>query len=244
MTRQNKRKLVLIISMLLFPVTLLYFSPALPIEGAFIGVINGSIFVFIALLISGIFLGRLFCAYLCPGGGIGECAMLVQTKTPKRGRRYYVKYIVWIILIAGTVFGHIVNTQPVKIDFLFATEYGISVHNLLYYMIYYGIVLLILLPALLSGKRAFCHYICWMAPFMITGVRIRKALRLPGLYISHSNENCISCKLCVKACPMSLSEEEIITNGAITNTECIQCAGCIDICPKKSLSYKMGKIPE
>ena len=238
MTRQNKRKLALIISMLLFPVTLLYLSPALPVEGAFMGVINGSIFVFIALLISGIFFGRLFCAYLCPGGGIGECAMLVQNKTPKKGRRYNIKYIVWIALIAGTVTGHIMNTQPVEIDFFFATEYGISVHNPFYYMIYYGIILLILLPALISGKRAFCHYICWMAPFMVTGEKIRIALKLPGLHISHSKENCNSCQLCVKACPMSLDADEILTDGAITNTECINCGTCVDICPKKSLSYK------
>ena len=164
--------------------------------------------------------------------------MLAQNKVPKKGRRYYIKYFVWIVMIAGTVFGHIVNTQPVEIDFLFGTEHGISVHNPFYYIIYYGIVLLILLPDLISGKRAFCHYICWMAPFMITGEKIRKVLRMPGLHISHSNEKCNSCQRCVKACPMSLGADEILTNGAITNSECINCGSCVDICPQKSLSYK------
>jgi polyferredoxin len=144
-------------------------------------------------------------------------------------------------MIAGTIIGYIVNTRPVVIDFFFATEHGISVHNLFYFAIFYGIVLLILLPALISGKRAFCHYICWMAPFMIIGMKIRKALRLPGVYILHSNEKCISCKRCATACPMSLGLDEITTNGAITNAECIHCGSCVDICPKKSLSYKMGK---
>jgi polyferredoxin len=241
MTRQNKRRLALIISMLVFPITLLYFSPALPVEGAFMGVIGGSIFVFIAMFIGSIFLGRLFCAYLCPAGGIQECAFLAQTRTPKRGRRYYIKYFVWTGMIVGTAFGHIVNTRPVEIDFFFATENGISVHNNFYFMIYYCIVLLILLPALISGKRAFCHYICWMAPFMIFGRKIRTALRLPGVYISHSNESCNSCKRCEMVCPMSLKLEEIATDGAIADPECIQCGSCVDSCTKKSLSYKVGK---
>jgi len=241
MNRQNKRKLILIIAVLLFPVTLLYLSPALPIESAFLGIINGSILVFIALLIGSIFLGRLFCAYLCPGGGIQECAFLVQNKTPKKGRRYFIKYVVWIVMIAGTVIAHILNTKPVTIDFFFATENGISVHNMFYYMIYYVIILLILLPALISGKRAFCHYICWMAPFMVTGIKIRRALRLPGVFVSHSSENCNSCKRCSMVCPMSLDMEEITTNGAVTNSECIQCGNCIDNCPKKSLSYSLKK---
>ena len=46
MTRQRVRKLTLIISLLLFPVTLYYFSPALIINAGLGGIVNGSFIVF------------------------------------------------------------------------------------------------------------------------------------------------------------------------------------------------------
>ena len=227
--------------MLLFPVTLFYFSPVIPIEGAFESIINGSLFVFAALLVSGIFFGRLFCAYLCPGGGLQECAFLVQSKAPKKGRRYYIKYIVCIAMIAATVIVHVLNGQPVEVDFFYLTMYGVSVSSIDYYVVYYGIILLILLPAFIAGKRAFCHYICWMAPLMITGRKIGRLFGLPGIYILYSKEKCTMCKRCASVCPMSLGLDEITINGAITRPECIQCGSCVDSCPQKSLSYKMGR---
>ena len=42
MKRQNVRKLLLIISMLLFPVTIWYMSPYLIIQGAMEGIVTGS----------------------------------------------------------------------------------------------------------------------------------------------------------------------------------------------------------
>lgn len=43
MKRQNIRKLILIISMLLFPVTIWYMSPYLIIQGAMEGIVTGSV---------------------------------------------------------------------------------------------------------------------------------------------------------------------------------------------------------
>lgn len=49
MKRQKIRKLLLILSLLLFPVTLYYFSPALIFDAGMKGVINGSFLVFAAM---------------------------------------------------------------------------------------------------------------------------------------------------------------------------------------------------
>lgn len=46
MKRQNIRKLLLIISLLLFPITIWYMSPYLIIQGAMEGIITGSFIVF------------------------------------------------------------------------------------------------------------------------------------------------------------------------------------------------------
>ena len=49
MKRQQIRKLLLIISLLIFPVTLYYLSPALIINTGLSGIINGSFIVFALL---------------------------------------------------------------------------------------------------------------------------------------------------------------------------------------------------
>lgn len=57
MNRQNIRKLLLIISLLLFPITIWYMSPYLIIQGAMEGIITGSFVVFTCMLLGSIFAG-------------------------------------------------------------------------------------------------------------------------------------------------------------------------------------------
>ncbi len=239
MSRQNIRKLLLILSLLLFPVTLYYFSPALIINAGLEGVINGSFIVFVALLIGSVFFGRLFCAYLCPAGGLQECVSLVREKAPKQGWRNNIKYVIWALWVAAVVCCYLYRGAIVKVDFLYMTEHGVSISNVYGYVIYYGIVALILLPSLIGGKRAFCHYLCWMAPFMVIGTKLRKLLRLPGLRIAATSEQCVSCKRCNKVCPMSIDVSEMARQGGIDSSECIQCGACVDNCPQNALAYCM-----
>ena len=117
------------------------------------------------------------------------------------------------------------------------TDHGISIAEIYDYVIYYGVILLILIPAVIFGKRTFCHYFCWMAPFMVTGTKIRKLLHLPGIHIVSEKEKCISCKKCNQKCPMGLNVVELVRNDCDFGTECIQCGACADNCPKKALSY-------
>lgn len=70
MERQNVRKLILIISMLLFPLTIWYMSPYLIIQGATKGIVTGSFIVFLLMLLGALFFGRLFCGWICPMGGM------------------------------------------------------------------------------------------------------------------------------------------------------------------------------
>ncbi|MBD5463055.1 MAG: 4Fe-4S binding protein [Lachnospiraceae bacterium] len=78
MRRQKIRKLTLILSLLLFPITLYYFSPALTFGAAFNRIINGSFIIFAMMFLLSIPFGRLFCAYLCPAGGLQECVYFVR----------------------------------------------------------------------------------------------------------------------------------------------------------------------
>ena len=97
MKRQNIRKLLLIISLLLFPITIWYMSPYLIIQGAMEGIVSGSFIVFLCMLFGSVFFGRVFCGWLCPMGGMQECLFSVNDKVPKQGLRNYIKYVIWII---------------------------------------------------------------------------------------------------------------------------------------------------
>lgn len=193
MNRQQIRKLFLIASLLLFPITLYYFSPALIINAGLQGIINGSFIVFVLMLILSVPFGRFFCGYLCPAGGLQECVFLINGKSPRQGWKNYIKYIIWGVWLAAVLF----------------------------------------------GKRIFCHYFCWMAPFMILGTKLRRLLHLPGLHIRAGEGQCISCGKCSKACPMSIDVVAAVKEGGVKSAECIQCGACVDQCPHAVLSYGM-----
>lgn len=243
MKRQSIRKFIITLSLLLFPITIYYFSPALIINAAFSGIINGSFIVFVLMLLLSIPFGRLFCGYLCPAGGLQECAFAVNGRAPRQGWRNRVKYVIWGVWLAAVTTCYLIGGGIFSVDFLFETANGISVMDIQGYIIYYGIVLLVFLPAVFGGKRIFCHYFCWMAPFMVIGTKLRRALKLPGLHIAASEADCISCGKCNKSCPMSIDVQESVRYGSISSLECIQCGACVDCCPRRVLTYKMKNKP-
>ena len=134
----------------------------------------------------------------------------------------------------------ILGKNDVTVDFFYMTDHGIYVTEIYNYIIYYGVLLILFLPALIHGKRGACHYICWMAPFMVIGSSIGRLLHIPQLHIQANKDKCVSCKKCNKACPMGLDVAAMVAAGTNGNcTECIQCGACVDECPKDVLKYKM-----
>lgn len=242
MSRQNIRKMILIVSLLLFPITIWYMSPYLIIQGAMEGIVSGSFIVFVCMLLGSVFFGRIFCGWLCPMGGMQECLFSVNENVTKQGWKNNIKYAIWTVWIITVIICFIFRKKEISIDFLYMTDHGISIAEIYDYVIYYGVILLVLIPAVLLGKRIFCHYFCWMAPFMVLGTKMRKFLHLPGLHISVKHPNaCVSCGKCNKECPMGINVSEMISKGEIMSMECIQCGACIDGCPKKVLSYGMAE---
>lgn len=240
MKRQNLRKAIIIISFLLFPVTLYYFSPYLIIQGAYEGVITGSFIIFSLLFIASLFLGRAFCGWFCPAGGLQECMQLVTNKKARGGKLNLIKYFIWVPWISSIIILLVSAGGRREIDFFYQTTNGISVVNIMAYVIYYGVVFLVVIMSFMAGKRAFCHYLCWMAPFMVIGIKLRTFVKIPGLYLNANSSICIGCGQCTKKCPMSLEVQEMVRKKCMCSTECILCGECSDCCPKSVIKLEFS----
>ena len=241
MKRQQARKILTILMFVLFPVIYYYFSPYLIIMGASEGIVTGSLLVFAALFISSLFVGRVFCGWICPAGATQELCAIVRKKGFKKGKKNLVKYAIWApwITIIALMF---VQAGGIKaVDPLYQTYYGISISDIYSEVIFLAIAGLIAGLALVAGKRASCHTICWMAPFMIIGRKIRNAANLPSLQLQADKTKCINCKSCDKKCPMSLEVNSMVQKNSMENSECILCGSCADNCPKQAIKYNFGK---
>ncbi|MBW2181063.1 MAG: 4Fe-4S binding protein [Deltaproteobacteria bacterium] len=185
--------------------------------------------MFLLMFVSALFLGRGYCGWVCPGAGCQEAIIAARDKSVKKGD--YVKWILWVPWICAIAFLAVKAGGYNKIDFLYQTAYGISVSNINSLIAYLVVLLLlIVLPAYIFGKRSFCHHFCWMAPFMILGRKTRNIFQWPSLRLTAVPENCTHCHTCTQNCPMSLPVEDMGLKNTLENTECILCGSCIDGC--------------
>jgi polyferredoxin len=240
--RQRVRKVILLASFALFPVTIFYFSPYLIVWGAFQGVVAGSAIAFSLQLISAIFLRRACCGWLCPAGAMQEFEGDALGKPAKLGKRLLLKWVIWVPWVISIIVGFAVAGGVTAVDPLFHIEGGMSVTSVGAMIVYLLIIALFFIPNLFLGKRAVCHCICWMAPFMIIGEKIGAALHAPQLHVEAKPDKCIHCGLCDKACPMSLNVSELLEDGAIESTSCIQCGACCDTCRKDALKLTFSSM--
>jgi polyferredoxin len=239
--RQATRKALIFSALLLFPITMNYLSPYLIIDGAFQGIINGSFVLFALLFVSALFVGRLWCGWLCPAAGLGEACFMINDKPARGGRFNWIKWGIWLPWMGIITYGALSAGGYTRIDFLHMTERGISMDEPAKFIIYYIVVGTIFALSLTAGRRAFCHYGCWMAPFMILGRKVRNALHTPALRLQANAEACVHCNRCSRACPMSLDVQGMVQERVMENAECILCGSCVDSCPKQVIRYTFSR---
>lgn len=232
----------LTISTILFPVTFYYLSPMVPMNASIQGVVSGSLIVFLILLVLSIFIGRFFCSWLCPAGGIQDQLLQSRNKRVSVKKISWLKYVVWSFWL-GTLLFLFKKAGGIKgIDFTFATDHGFSTTDLMSIIIYTIVVLTFSTISLIIGRRAACHTICWISPFMVVGKKIAETLKIPNLHLRAETHECVHCGKCDKSCPMSLEVEKLVDTGVIRDNNCILCGECKESCPKKLFSWKFGVI--
>ncbi|MBN2006728.1 MAG: 4Fe-4S binding protein [Anaerolineae bacterium] len=144
----------------------------------------------------------------------------------------WISLIAWLAIRAG-------GYQQINI--FHHLEGGLTVEQPYWYLVYYLVIIAFLGLALLFGRRAGCHTICWMAPFMILGRKLRNLGNWPALRLKAETEKCINCKKCPQNCPMSLDVHALVQKGAMEHSECILCGTCVDVCPKDVIHYSFSK---
>jgi len=126
-TRQRIRKGLVILAFLLFPIFMNFLSPYVIIDGAMSGIVNGSLVMFGLMFVSSLFLGRAWCGWVCPGGGMQEIFEPVNNR-PVNGKKIdWIKWAIWIPWISLITWLAIRAGGYSSVNLLHLTESGVSV---------------------------------------------------------------------------------------------------------------------
>ena len=237
--RQRIRKGLLAVMFVLFQYRLfhLFFSPVLLVVAASQGVVNGSLLIYALLFLGSLFFGRAWCGWCCPGAALNEACYLVVRKRCRVGRGDKVKYVVCAVL-AGAI-GYMAYRAGGfhAVDPFYGMDRRSHLQDILLLV---GAVVIIVPLALCFGRFANCHYLCWIAPVMIIGTKIKNTIGWPSLHLTANPAACTDCGNCDKHCPMSLPVAAMVKRGNLQNAECVLCGNCVDHCPTGAIRYAFG----
>jgi ferredoxin-type protein NapH len=187
---------------------------------AFIGVFEAALIHYIVAKIAGPFLfGRGWCGYACWTAMILD---LLPYKIPKQERVKKLGILrIGIFIVSLVYFCFVFVFRREQIEYIMFISFIAG--NIIYYIV--GI----LFAFLFKDNRAFCKYFCPVTVFL------KPASYFSLIRVKADSKKCVSCKKCLKHCPMNV---DILNNkyNRKNGTECIQCMNCVMNCPKKALS--------
>jgi polyferredoxin len=236
-SRQRMRLALIILSFILYPVTFAYISCPIITEAAGLGIVAGGLVVFALLFLGSLLLGRLWCGWLCPSGGLQELLRFVADPRLRTTRMDWLKYLVFLGIFGGIGYAIWSAGGLSTIDLLYRTENGISILAAGGVAVLIGPVIIILIFTLVFGRRGFCHTFCPFAPMLMIGRKIQNLFRWPALQLAADSTRCIDCGKCTRECPMSLDVNEMLRQGQMENSECILCGNCADTCLQGGIRY-------
>ena len=238
--RQTLRKLILLFSFALFPITVVYLAPAPPIMSLREGVVNLSVVVITSVFLSGFFLRRAFCGWICPGAGCQLVSKAVNDKPVERSMVNWFRILLvslWAAILVGTVIVGGIG----RVDLGDPGGGRFATSEIRYFLPYIPVVVFMFVFVLMFGRRGFCHRGCWISPIIAASTWLGRRIRLPSLYVAvHKRDTCSECKKCNRNCPMSIDVLTAVQEHSAFPNNCVQCGTCIDSCPTQVLGYRFS----
>jgi polyferredoxin len=187
--------------------------------------------LFVTFLAIAFLFRKAFCSWLCPIGTLSEYLwragrqifgrnfrLLRWIDIPLRGLKYLLlAFFVWAVA----------NMSAEAIAQFMRAPYGVIADvRMLNFFRYLGettaIVLAVLVIASVLVQNFWCRYLC---PY---GALLGIVSLFSPLRIRRSEETCIDCAKCAKACPSALPVDQLVT---IKSAECTGCLECVAVCP-------------
>lgn len=188
--------------------------------------------VLVVVVIYGIFLGRGYCAFVCPINVLTDLsnylrAMLRIEKFKFSVSRNLRFAVLFLSLLLSLVFGVLAWEMISPISMLHrGIVFGMGVG-------FFGILVVFLFD-LFVLKNGFCGHLCPLgATFGLIGAR-------SVLKVAHNAQNCTQCMHCVRICP----EPQVLSmigkrSEPVKDMACIKCGRCIEVCNDDALRFSI-----
>lgn len=210
------------------------------------GIVNeihpSGLFILIAILGVSLVVKKAFCSWLCPIGTLSEALWSLGHKIfgrnytlpkwldyPLRSLKYLLLlFFVWTIgrmdipALRDFINSPYNKVADVKMYLFFAqiTTFGL-----------WTIIILMLLSVVV--KNFWCRFLC---PY---GALLGIVGWLSPMKITRSEDTCVDCELCTKACPSNI---KVHRAGRVWSDECMSCLACVEVCPvKNTLGMKVSR---
>lgn len=201
-------------------------DPLLGISAALAGKVVAVRFIFlgIVMLAAALLLGRAFCGWICPLGFVQD---LTSFGGKKRWMSEKLRYLKYAILLGGLIMAVALgwtflewltpmSILPRALGPIWGPREGI--------LIGIPILLIAVVFAALTEKRAWCRYICPLGAVL----GVPSAKKVVGITLDE--EKCIRCMKCQRSCTMGIIDVKG-QYGLRWDSECIACLTCRDACP-------------
>ncbi|MDN5351826.1 MAG: hypothetical protein PWQ12_745 [Clostridiales bacterium] len=199
-----------------------------------LGILYGLPFAKGAFIIAAIFMGPVFCGWVCHFGAmqdilakIGRYLKIKSRFLPERIRLLMMP--LRYILLAVTL---LTSASFILNIFTFDPRSNFESFLLGNSIAYFGwAVIAAFLGLSLFHDRPFCSTLC------IEGAKYGALSLVRPLTIVRNADACVQCGKCDASCPMQI---DISHNDAVQSPQCIDCMNCISACPKNdALSFSL-----
>lgn len=195
-------------------------------------------FIFLAIVMMSLVIGKSFCSWFCPIGflsenlgALGEKIFKRKIKIPKfidfplRSLKYLLLgFFIYVIFFAMDILSLKLfldspynQVADIKMYYFFAkiSKFSLTV-----------ITILALLSVIF--RNFWCRYLC---PY---GALLGLVGLLSPIKIKRNISSCTDCNKCTKVCPNFI---DVAKKKYVVSDECTSCMSCIDVCPVKDTLY-------